>query len=143
MDSGCLAPGETFQDTYDVSRELEAEEVIGIMDELLCHEVYRFSPPRQVIATDSLVQVAWHMGYPLSQSLFTSVYIDKLLWPEPKSLKEARFLPTPEHDAPLWETVLRAYCLAQIKCCDFVHKQISSEHCYEVRVTASTPWGLF
>ena len=47
MDSGCLAPGETFQDTYDVSRELDAEEVIGIMDQLLCHEVFDARPPSQ------------------------------------------------------------------------------------------------
>lgn len=39
MDSGYLAPGETFQDTYDVLRVLSSEDVIGIMDQLLCHEV--------------------------------------------------------------------------------------------------------
>ncbi|KAI5281160.1 hypothetical protein KEM52_003982, partial [Ascosphaera acerosa] len=38
MDSGYVAPGETLDDDYDVSRDLSAEEVIGIMDQLLCHE---------------------------------------------------------------------------------------------------------
>jgi hypothetical protein len=39
MDSGYLAPGETLDDDYDVSKELLPEEVLGIMDQLLCHEV--------------------------------------------------------------------------------------------------------
>lgn len=39
MDSGYLAPGETLDDDYDVSIALLPEEVVGIMDQLLCHEV--------------------------------------------------------------------------------------------------------
>lgn len=43
MDSGYLGPGENhaqaLEDDYDVMRELAPEEVMGIMDELLCHEV--------------------------------------------------------------------------------------------------------
>ena len=39
MDSGYLAPGETLEDDYDVLRELLPEEIIGIMDQMLCYEV--------------------------------------------------------------------------------------------------------
>ena len=39
MDSGYLAPGETLDDDYDVLRDLQPEEVIGIMDQLICFEV--------------------------------------------------------------------------------------------------------
>lgn len=39
MDSGCVQPGEEFEVLYDVSRPLLPEEVLGIMDQLLCHEV--------------------------------------------------------------------------------------------------------
>lgn len=39
MDSGCLAPGETLEDDYDVLGELLPEEVIEIMDQMLCYEV--------------------------------------------------------------------------------------------------------
>ena len=42
MDSGYLEPGETMDDDYDVLRDLSPEEVIGIMDQLLCHEVSSF-----------------------------------------------------------------------------------------------------
>ena len=61
MDSGYLAPGETFQDEYDVIRTLLPEEVIGIMDQLLCHEV-RYQPlPLNVtksLGTDLIIR--WH-----------------------------------------------------------------------------------
>lgn len=39
MDSGCVAAGEEFEELYDVSRPLLPVEVLGIIDELLCHEV--------------------------------------------------------------------------------------------------------
>lgn len=43
MDSGYLGPGENhaqaLEDDYDVTRELAPDEVVGIMDDLLCHEV--------------------------------------------------------------------------------------------------------
>lgn len=39
MDSGYLASGETLDDEYDVLSALLPEEVIGIMDQLLCSEV--------------------------------------------------------------------------------------------------------
>ena len=41
MDSGYLESGETLEDTYDVLRDLLPEELIGIMDAMLCHEVNR------------------------------------------------------------------------------------------------------
>lgn len=43
MDSGFLGPDENhaqaLEDDYDITRELAPEEVVGIMDGLLCHEV--------------------------------------------------------------------------------------------------------
>jgi Mak10 subunit, NatC N(alpha)-terminal acetyltransferase len=39
MDSGYLEPGEKLEDEYDVFRNLLPGEVIGIMDQILCHEV--------------------------------------------------------------------------------------------------------
>lgn len=78
--------------------------------------------------------MAWHTGCPLSQCLFTSLYIDRLLWPEPKSLEQARFdrdkIPGPEKQ--LLHLVLRAYCLGLIKTCDLVRERIIGEDYYEV-----------
>lgn len=39
MDSGALAQGESLDEEYDVSRDLLPEEILGIIDQLLCLEV--------------------------------------------------------------------------------------------------------
>lgn len=39
MDSGVLAEGESLDEEYDVSRDLLPEEILGIIDQLLCLEV--------------------------------------------------------------------------------------------------------
>lgn len=117
MDSGFLEVGETLEDDYDTSASLLPEELIGIMDQLLCYEM------------------AWHTGYPLSQTLFTSVYIDKLLWPEPKTFEQSQFFSNGEGaHGPLVQVllqVLRAYCLALIKGCDYVIAKITSRDYFE------------
>ncbi|KAF2024721.1 amino-acid N-acetyltransferas-like protein subunit Mak10 [Setomelanomma holmii] len=116
MDSGFLKPGETLEDDYDTLTPVLPEELIGILDQLLCYEM------------------AWHTGYPLSQTLFTSVYIDKLLWPETKALEQAQFyrgmVDDDRRPAPLLQ-VLRAYCLALIKGCDFVIAKITGRDYFE------------
>ncbi|KAL8983209.1 MAG: hypothetical protein Q9205_002485 [Flavoplaca limonia] len=109
MDSGFLTQDETFEDEFDILKELLPEEMVGLMD-----------------------QMAWHMGHPLSQSLFTSYYIDRLLWPEPKKLQEASFDRQARATGNgMLHVVFRAYCLALIKCCDHVHRRIRAEQYYE------------
>lgn len=39
MDSGCLEAEDSLDVDYDVTRPLLPEEVLGIIDQLLCHEV--------------------------------------------------------------------------------------------------------
>ncbi|MCJ1307294.1 hypothetical protein MMC25_000940 [Agyrium rufum] len=115
MDSGYLGPGDTLEDDYDVLRVLQPAEVLGIIDRLVCHET------------------AWYIGHSLSQTLFTSLYIDALLWPEPKTLDAARFDRQTESatENSLLHVVLRAYCLALVKCCYYVQQNILRELFYE------------
>ncbi|CAM1504209.1 Fc.00g018000.m01.CDS01 [Cosmosporella sp. VM-42] len=115
MDSGCVESEEDLEELYDVSRVLLPEEVLGIIDQLLCHEM------------------AWHLGYPLSQTLFTSVYVESLLMPNPRSIHEAQFVRGNNEDSeqqPML-VVLRAYCLGMLKACGYVNERIRSEHYYE------------
>lgn len=77
------------------------------------------------------IQMAWHMGHPLSQTLFTSIYIDKLLSPAPKTIEDARF-DRVQSESPLVSVALRAYCLALVKSCDLVHTRVAAEYYYEV-----------
>ncbi|KAB8303783.1 hypothetical protein EYC80_005161 [Monilinia laxa] len=115
MDSGYLAPGETMEDEYDFAQALLPEEVLGIIDQLLCHEM------------------AWHMGHPLAQTIFTSLYIDRLLHPSPLSLDETMFdrSESCDGDEPLMLQILRAYCLGLIKTCWYVNNRVRSENFYE------------
>ena len=88
--------------------------------------------------------MAWHRGSPLSQSLFTSLYLDKLLWPVSRTLRDAQFGfsdGAPQPGGELLHVVLRAYCLATIKCCDHVHRQIGLESYYEVGGSPSADAG--
>lgn len=75
--------------------------------------------------------MAWHMGHPLSQTLFTSIYLDKLLYPAPRNIEDARF-DRVSSESPLISLVLRAYCLALVKACDLVHSRIVTEYYFEV-----------
>ncbi|ROT43301.1 Mak10-domain-containing protein [Sodiomyces alkalinus F11] len=114
MDSGCLEHGETLDVDYDVTQALLPEEVVGIIDQLLCHEM------------------AWHLGYPLSQTVLTCVYIESILVPQPATLEEAHFIRDPNKatSSPM-HTVLRAYCLGLLKACGQVNAKIINEHYYE------------
>jgi N-alpha-acetyltransferase 35, NatC auxiliary subunit len=79
-------------------------------------------------------QMAWHKGHPLSQTIFTSLYIDLLISPTPLSLDQTYFDRSEsfsEHE-PLTLQILRAYCLGLIKTCWYVNNRVKSEHYYEV-----------
>jgi hypothetical protein len=44
MDTGYLAPGESADDDYDVTKDLLPEEALWIIDKLLCLEVRELVP---------------------------------------------------------------------------------------------------
>ncbi|KAI9662182.1 MAG: hypothetical protein M1829_006164 [Trizodia sp. TS-e1964] len=116
MDSGFFGPGEKLTEEYNLLQDLSAQEVIGIIDHLFC------------------LEMAWHKGSPLSQTVFTCLYIDKLTWPEHKALEDIQFGKLDNNQtAPggLVHQVLRPVCLGLLKCCDFVQKRIFAKHCYE------------
>ncbi|EXJ93337.1 hypothetical protein A1O1_01729 [Capronia coronata CBS 617.96] len=116
MDSGVLGSDHDLEGDLDISTSASAEETIWLMDELMCREV------------------AWHMGYPLSQTLFTSVHLERLLWPEPKQLSEARF-DRVESSKPrppsLISDIFQPFCIGLVKCCDLVLSTITNTHYYE------------
>lgn len=85
--------------------------------------------------------MAWHLGYPLSQTLFTSVYAEALLMPTPFSVGEARFVRNAPNDSPSRSSmleILRAYCLGLLKACGYVNERIRSEHYYEVSIITAS-----
>lgn len=83
--------------------------------------------------------MSWHVGYPLSQTIFTSVYVEALLMPEPGSTTPAYFVRDGDIKAdeqPMLE-VLRAYILGMLKTCGYVNERIKGEHFYEVSCCAN------
>lgn len=78
--------------------------------------------------------MAWHLGYPLSQTLLTSVYIEALLNPTPTNITEANFVRDPElrNKQPKLLFILRAYCIGLVKACHYVNEIVKEELCYEV-----------
>jgi hypothetical protein len=78
--------------------------------------------------------MAWHQGYALSQTLFTSLHMYSLLAPYYRPLTAILFSSkraSPENPDPLISSILRAFCLGIIKSCDAVIQEITSEHYYE------------
>ena len=85
--------------------------------------------------------MAWHLGYPLSQTIFSCVYIDALTESAPKTVEEADFRSKAgddSHENTILGT-LRAYCLGLLKTCRLVNERIKREHYYEV---APSSWPL-
>ncbi|KAK7539889.1 amino-acid N-acetyltransferase-like protein subunit Mak10 [Phyllosticta citribraziliensis] len=135
MDSGFLAPGETLEEDYDIQKDLLPEEVLGIMDQLFCYEM------------------AWHKGYPLSQTLFISVHIDRMLYPEPRELNDSFFSrrdrrtgrlldPDPfQPGKPRMHYVLWAYILGLIKYCDNVVQRVTSRDYFEEEDFSTHTYG--
>jgi hypothetical protein len=78
--------------------------------------------------------MSWHLGYPLSQTVLTSVYVEALSMPDPKNVQEATFIrgDSDISTTPPMSQVLRAYCLGMLKGCSYVNERIRGEHFYEV-----------
>ena len=74
MDSGYLAPGETLEDDYDVLRELLPEEVIGIMDQMLCYEVGTRLLPYKEIETFLILIAGLLDGMAYGSSTFPDTF---------------------------------------------------------------------
>ncbi|PWW74816.1 Mak10-domain-containing protein [Tuber magnatum] len=126
MDSGMLR---AEYESFDALQPRLPEEVVGIMDQLLCHEM------------------AWHAGSALSQTLFTSLYIDRLLSSGPSALAEATFQgphgeKTDTLEAQLLENVLQPFCIGLIKCCSHVNHQILTEQIYEEEDFVTQVYGV-
>ncbi|CAK7227713.1 N-alpha-acetyltransferase, non-catalitic subunit [Sporothrix bragantina] len=127
MDSGCVTAEELVDNDQQITRSLLPAEVVGIIDQLLC------------------LEMAWHLGYPLSQTLLTCIYMTGILIPEPRALYEADYMRrnsaagaqrSPAH------AVLRAYCVALIKTCGDIIASFKNELFYEEEDASTNTYHL-
>jgi hypothetical protein len=130
MDSGSVPPGDSFEADFDVSKGLSAPEVTWIMDELF------------------KLEAMFLLGYPLSQNIFTSLHVFRLLSPTnnyPYNLHEHHVKEEPKHDDyphKLVHTVLRAYCIGVIKSVLLMLRLIQSHVSFEEEDTVTYLFGL-
>ena len=113
MDTGYLEPGETIDNGFSAGQNLLPEEVLWIMDELICREA------------------AWNRGRTLAQTLFTSVHIDHLLSRSWSSKKTPSFPPSDKVASDWTHLVLRAYCIGVIISSDITIELITAQTYYE------------
>ena len=111
MDSGFVALNDTFESDFEPCSELSAAEILWIMDQLIC------------------LEIIWHDGYPLSQTLYTSLHVDRLLSPDNKYPYTFQY--GDDASDTLVDRVLRSYCIALIKCCQLSLHTIQSQNFYE------------
>ena len=115
MDAGYLEEGETLDPDYDISRDLLPEEILWIMDQMLCY------------------QMAWHQGYALSQNVFSSLHIDNLLSAKRDAGQWPAFVNPDTGAAPneMAQRVLGAFCVSVIKSIDISAEIVGTQHYYE------------
>ncbi len=81
------------------------------------------------------LEITWLEGYPLSQTIFTSLHIDRLLSPDSRHYDSfhhtSRQRPQSSLQDELTHELLRAYCIALIKCCQLASHLIQSQTYYE------------
>lgn len=110
MDSGYVPAGDEFEPDADFSNPIEPAEVLWIMNQLMC------------------LEIAWLDGYPLSQTVFTSLHIDRLLNP----IYNTQASPSKmQKKLNLVQLALLAYCTALVKCCHEALTLIQSQNFYE------------
>ena len=83
------------------------------------------------------MQISWHSGNPLAQTLFTCTYLADSLFNFDKTLKTATFTTTvPSMESTFEEklltTVLRGYILGVVKCCECIRAELQKGNIYEV-----------
>ncbi|KAK5172750.1 N-alpha-acetyltransferase, non-catalitic subunit [Saxophila tyrrhenica] len=120
MDSGYVPPDDTFEADFDPVRPLDLPEVLWVIDQI--HSL----------------EILWHAGYPLSQTVFTSLHMDRILDPQQPRMpslylhaadKEVNAALTEEQS--LGHALLTAYCVAVAKCCALVVELVQSQNYYE------------
>lgn len=113
MDSGCIPEGDSFEPDFDVCGELDAGHVLWIMDELL------------------QLEMSLHDGYPLSQNLFTSLHLFRLISPDNEYPYNFYYDEQSNVKNSLVHLVLRAYCIGVLKCCQLALQLIQDHTFYE------------
>lgn len=124
MDNGVTDVLEADRVPYQCSKALLPSEVIAIMDQLFASEM------------------TWHSGSSLSQTIYTCLYVQKILG---KFLLVSKFSTPetgPEDSKNLLDKCLLPYVVATVKASDIIREEYLTGYLYEEEDVSSADFGL-
>lgn len=135
MDSALVPPGITPPEVpfTDPHAPLLAEEVCWVLDRTMSAEVSTICPARS--APHASIQMGWHSGYALSQTLYTSLYMHEIT---PVSQQDyiPQYFPSwkydPSRPIALVSIVLQAGLMSIVKTCDMVWRELNKGYVFDV-----------
>lgn len=116
MDVGVVPLGEPVDPPFDPTAPLSAPQALWILDQLSC------------------LEIAWLEGYPLSQTVFTSLHLDRLLSPDnryPYTLNYGERADLSTNEACLTHIVVKAYCVCLAKCAAQALLVVGQQHHFD------------
>lgn len=118
---------------FDSLAPLLPEEVCWILDRSFACEVNDPGTALYLHNFMSSVQMEWHAGKTLSQSVFTVLFVHHLPDINPEYLPpDEREIKDPARPRWLITVVLRAAMLGLLKCCDFAWRELSKNKVHDV-----------
>lgn len=116
MDVGFVPAGEPVDPPFDPTLPLSAHQTLWILDQL------------------SSLEIAWIEGYPLSQTVFTSLHFDRLISPDnryPYTLNYGEPADLSTDEACLTHLVIKAYCVCLAKCAAQALLVVGQQHHFD------------
>ncbi|KAM0713949.1 hypothetical protein Q7P37_010912 [Cladosporium fusiforme] len=116
MDVGFVPPGEPVDTPFDPTAPLSAAQTLWILDQLSC------------------LEVSWLEGYPLSQTVFTSLHFDRMLSPDnryPYTLNYGQQADLSTNEACLTHIVIKAFCVCLAKCAGQALLLVAQQHHFD------------
>lgn len=124
MDNGVIDDLDVGRDPYDCSKSLEPREVLEIMDQLFAMEM------------------TWHSGSSLSQTLYTCVYLQKVIDKTEAVAKFSSDATGSDFSRRLLDDVLYPYMISTVKCSEILREEYLTGYLYEEEDVSSTDFGL-
>lgn len=117
---------------FDSLQPLLPQELCWIMDRSFAYEVL---PMRSTYSqgVDFLVQMEWHAGNLLSNTVFTLVYVHELSEFDPDLIPYHDIQNTTSRPIELISVVLRTYILGLLKCCGVAWDELNRSSLHDVR----------
>ena len=146
MDSALVPPGVTPPEVpfTDPHAPLLAEEVCWILDRTMSAEV---SPLYPIYLTRpyAIIEMGWHSGYALSQTLYTSLYMHQIT-PVSQQDNIPPYFPSwkydPSRPIALVSIVLQAGLMAIVKTCDMVWRELNKGYVFDVSTSSNYRFGV-